>query len=139
MAAPTTYQTETELSSVNSILGAIGQSPVSRIYQDTEITKSYDYTKQDGSAGKLVVTEPELVYINPEVAFVHQLLMEVNQDVQNEGWVFNREDDYTFSPDSNKNIIIRERILGINNNSRIIPVLMYESARLKTYSKKVYS
>ena len=56
--------TETDLSSVNSILGSIGQAPVSRIYN-----------KVDG----------ELVYINPEIAFVHQILKEVDTDVQNEG------------------------------------------------------
>ena len=74
----TSVQSETELSSVNSILMAIGQAPINRIYQ-----------KQDG----------ELVYINPEVAFVHSLLMEVNADVQNEGWVFNREDHYPLTPE----------------------------------------
>jgi len=56
--------TETELSSVNSILGSIGQAPVSRIYEDVN---------------------GELEYINPEIAFIHNLLMEVTSDVQNEG------------------------------------------------------
>ena len=64
--------TETELSSVNSILGNIGQAPISRIYK---------------GKGK------ELEYMNPEIAFIHQILMEVDTDVQNEGWVWNREQD----------------------------------------------
>jgi hypothetical protein len=98
MAAPTTNSTETELSSVNSILGAIGQSPITRLYIDDERTKTYNYTEQDGTDGSLTVTEPELIYINPEVSFVHNLLMEVDKDVQNEGWIFNREQHYPFTP-----------------------------------------
>ena len=63
-------QTESDLSSVNSILAAIGQAPISRIYQ-----------KQGSNFN----------YINPEIALIHQLLVEVDKDVQNEGWVFNTE------------------------------------------------
>ena len=55
---PATLATETELSSVNSILGAIGQSPVSRIYNKTN---------------------GEFVYINPEIAVLHQILKEVDK------------------------------------------------------------
>ena len=94
----TSFQTETELSSVNSILGAIGQAPVSRIYQKE------DYDNKD----------VELVYINPEVAFVHQLLMEVNVDVQNEGWVWNREEHYPLTPDSRGRIWLPENILRMD-------------------------
>ena len=93
MPAPTTYTTETELSSVNSILGAIGQSPITRIYQKVQ---------------------DELEYVNPEVAFVHQLLMETNVDVQNEGWVFNREDCYPLGPNSDNEIVIPNNILRMD-------------------------
>ena len=86
--------TETELSSVNSILGAIGQSPVSRIYHSN---------KND-----------ELVYTNPEIAIIHNILMEVNKDVQNEGWVFNREDDYEITPDVNSHIVIPPNVLSMD-------------------------
>ena len=61
-------QTETELSSVNSILGAIGQAPISRIYQK----EKFENQKQ-------------LVYINPEVAIIHELLKEVDTDVVKRG------------------------------------------------------
>ena len=60
--ASTTIDTDTELSAVNSILGAIGQSPVTT-----------------------------LNYENPEIGFIYNILTEVNKDVQNEGWVFNTE------------------------------------------------
>jgi len=58
----TTVDIDTELSAVNAILGSIGQSPISG-----------------------------LDFANPEISFVYNLLKEVNQDVQNEGWQFNIE------------------------------------------------
>jgi len=58
----TTTDTDTELSAVNSILGAIGQSPVT-----------------------------SLNFTNPEISFIYNILTEVNKDVQNEGWHFNTE------------------------------------------------
>ena len=77
MATPTIFQTETELSSVNSILGAIGQAPVSRLFE-----KRGD----------------ELIFINPEISFIYNILQECSSDVQNEGWVFNREEHYPIEP-----------------------------------------
>ena len=69
--ATTTIQPDTELSAVNSILGSIGQSPLTT-----------------------------LNYNNPEVGFVYNLLVESNKDVQNEGWHFNTENHLKVSPDS---------------------------------------
>ena len=89
----TSIQTETELSSVNSILGAIGQAPISRIYNKT-----------DG----------ELTYVNPEIAFIHQILMEVNTDVQNEGWVFNRELNYPLTPETDGQIYVPANVLRMD-------------------------
>ena len=68
--ATTTTDTDTELSAVNSILGAIGQSPVT-----------------------------SLNFTNPEVSFIYNILTEVNKDVQNEGWHFNTEYHVKVSPD----------------------------------------
>ena len=93
MAAETTYDTETELSAVNSILAAIGQAPVSRIWN---------------------TTDKKLTFVNPEVSFAYQLLQEVNVDVQNEGWVFNREQYYEFSPDSEGLIKLPNNILRMD-------------------------
>ena len=89
----TSIATETELSSVNSILAAIGQAPISRIYNKTD--------------GKLT-------YINPEISFIHQILMEVNSDVQNEGWVFNTEYHYPLTPDSKGEIHVPENVLRLD-------------------------
>jgi len=68
--ATSTIDTDTELSAVNSILGSIGQSPVT-----------------------------ELNYENPEVSFIYNILTEVNKDVQNEGWHFNTEYHIKLSPE----------------------------------------
>ena len=70
--ASTTIDTETELSAVNSILGAIGQSPVTSV-----------------SAGSA----------NPEVAFIYNLLRDANVDVQSEGWHFNTEYHVKLTPE----------------------------------------
>ena len=84
--ASTTIDTETELSAVNAILGAIGQSPV------TSIDKT-----------------------NPEVGFIYNLLRDANVDVQNEGWHFNTERHITYTPDAvTKRIVIGSDILKID-------------------------
>ena len=76
----TTTDTETELSAVNSILGAIGQSPVTTL-------------------GTVSVTDGITAYDNPEVAFIYNLLRDSNIDIQNEGWHFNTERHVTYTPD----------------------------------------
>ena len=69
--ASTTTDIETELSAVNSILGAIGQSPVAT-----------------------------LVFDNPEISFIYNLLRDSNVDIQNEGWHFNIEKHVQYTPDA---------------------------------------
>ena len=68
--ATTTIDNDTELSAINSILGSIGQAPITAIN-----------------------------YSNPEIAFIYNILSEVNKDVQNEGWHFNKEYHVPVSPD----------------------------------------
>ena len=75
--ATSTIDTDTELSAVNSILGAIGQSPITT-----------------------------LNYENPEIAFIYNILTEVNKDVQNEGWHFNTEYHLKVSPDNDKHLVL---------------------------------
>ena len=89
MAAPIKIDLDTELSAVNSILGAIGQAPVTRL-ADTE-NRTYSVSGNN-------LTVPELQFENPEVAFVYQLLMECNLDTQVHGWVFNTEEWYSIAP-----------------------------------------
>ena len=68
--ATTTIETDTELSAVNSILGAIGQAPITQL--------------KDPSTGVIANA-------NPEIQFIYNLLRDANVDVQSEGWHFNRE------------------------------------------------
>ena len=90
-----TIDLDTELSAVNSILGSIGQSPITSIN-----------------------------YNNPEVSFVYNLLKESNIDIQSEGWSFNKEDHVTLSPDVNGYITIPQNALqysfhdGLRNKSQ---------------------
>ena len=77
----TQIATDTELSAVNSILGSIGQSPI------TSLTT--------GNA-----------QANPEIAFIQNLLTETNKNVQGEGWHFDKEDHVKISPDTNGHYII---------------------------------
>ena len=81
----TQLNTDTELSAVNSILGSIGQSPITAI----NLTNLQ----------------------NPEIALVHNILMEVTKDVQNEGWHFNQEEHVPREPDSNGNFLIPNNYL----------------------------
>ena len=89
--ASTTIDTETELSAVNSILGAIGQSPL------TALTLNADG-----------------VFDNPEVSFIYNILRDSNVDVQNEGWHFNTERHVPYTPDSNGKIAIGSDVLRMD-------------------------
>ena len=83
--ATTTIDTDTELSAVNSILGAIGQAPLT--------TLNFD---------------------NPEVSFIFNLLRDANVDTQAEGWHFNTEKHVTFARDANGKIAIGDDILSMD-------------------------
>ena len=83
--ATTTTELDTELSAVNSILGAIGQSPITT-----------------------------LNFTNPEISFIYNILNEVNKDVQNEGWHFNTERHVKYTPDSSGKIAIGNDILKMD-------------------------
>ena len=83
----TTVDIDTELSAVNAILGSIGQSPVSG-----------------------------LDFANPEISFIYNILKEVNQDVQNEGWQFNIEYHIKETvATSDDKIIIESDVIRIDN------------------------
>ena len=69
--ATSTIDTDTELSAVNSILGSIGQSPLTT-----------------------------LNFENPEISLIYNLLRDANVDTQAEGWHFNTEKHVKYTPDS---------------------------------------
>lgn len=83
MSYPSTL-TDTDLSAVNQILGAVGQAPITTL----------DET-------------------NPDVAIAYTTLVEVNREVQAEGWSFNRELEYPIIRDVNNEILVPGNILQI--------------------------
>ena len=84
-ASSSTFKTDTELSAVNQVLGAIGQAPITT-----------------------------LDYANPEISYIYQLLQECNRDVQSEGWSFNTEAHVTKTPDANNQILITDDVLQVD-------------------------
>ena len=77
-----TFKLDSDLSAVNSILGAIGQAPVTKLEFD-----------------------------NPEISLVYNLLQECTVDVQTEGWQFNTEENRYFPLNTSNEIVIDPNIL----------------------------
>ena len=84
MAIPTTNAAQ-ELPAVNQILASVGQAPVTTLDQT-----------------------------NPDVAIAYDTLLQVSREVQSEGWTFNREDHYVFTPDANNEIVIPNNVLQLD-------------------------
>ena len=87
MAIP--ISTDTELSAVNSILGSIGQAPITSL-------------QASGGIDPLA---------NPEISFIKNLLDEVNKDVQTSGWHFNTHYRVKQSPDAQGNYVIPQNAI----------------------------
>ena len=83
MPFPTTNATQ-ELPAINQILSSCGQAPVTTLDQT-----------------------------NPDVAIAYDTLQQVSREVQAEGWTFNKEYHYEFTPDNNDQILIPSNILQI--------------------------
>ena len=95
--ASTTISIDTELSAVNSILGAIGQAPITALNTQTTTTSNSSQISE-----------------NPEVAMIYNLLRDANVDTQSEGWHFNTEYHVKFTPNSDKKIVIGDDILSMD-------------------------
>ena len=83
MPFPTTNATQ-ELPAINQILSSCGQAPVTTLDQT-----------------------------NPDVAIAYDTLQQVSREVQAEGWTFNKEYHYEFTPDNDDQILIPSNILQI--------------------------
>lgn len=77
----------TKLDAVNQMLSSIGEAPA--VSLDTD---------------------------NPEVTIAESTLDEISRAVQAEGWNFNTELEYPFTPDGNGEILIASNILSISDN-----------------------
>ena len=86
----------TKLAAVNIILSNIGQAPL------TSLNTS-----------------------NPLSSLAEGMIDEVSNSLQSEGWVFNTEQDYPFTPDTNKFIDIPANVLSLDKTewSSIEPVI----------------
>ena len=84
MAYPTTNAKE-ELPAINQILASVGQAPVTTLDQT-----------------------------NPDVAIAYDTLLQVSREVQSEGWSFNREDHYEFTPNTDDEILIPNNVLQLD-------------------------
>ena len=84
MPFPTTNATE-ELPAINEILASVGQAPVTTLDQT-----------------------------NPDVAIAYNTLLQVSREVQAEGWIFNTEEFYELTPNTDGEIVIANNILQID-------------------------
>ena len=84
MPYPTTGST-TELQAINQILAAVGQAPVTTLERT-----------------------------NPDVAISYDALQQVSREVQSEGWAFNREYSYPFTPNQNDEIEYPKNVLQLD-------------------------
>lgn len=75
----------TKLDGVNIVLSNIGQAPVTA-----------------------------LETLNPAAKLAEQILDEISLSTQAEGWVFNTEQDYPFTPNIDKQIVIPSNVLALD-------------------------
>ena len=84
MPYPTTGS-PTELQAINQILAAVGQAPVTTLERT-----------------------------NPDVAICYDTLQQVSREVQSEGWTFNREYSYPFTPNGDSEIVYPPNVLQLD-------------------------
>ena len=83
---------------------------------------TYDYTvniSQTVTSRTLTrneVTTRVETQANPDVAIALNTLREVSREVQSEGWTFNKEFDYTLTPNSDNEILIPDDMLQVDLN-----------------------
>jgi hypothetical protein len=98
----------TKLAAVNRVLTNIGQSPT---------------TTLDGG--------------NPLVEMAESVLAEVNIAVQSEGWIFNSEYSYPFTPNTDGTIGVPDNVLAIDSNGRTNSFLVIRGGKL--YNKQTHT
>ena len=95
----------TKLSAVNIVLSNVGQAPVSTVDND-----------------------------NPMVVMAANVVDEVTNSVQSEGWTFNTEKSYPFTPDTSRKINIPNNILQIDTSyTSLLDVVLRDG---KLYNKR---
>ena len=97
-----------KLSAVNIVLSNIGQAPVTLIDND-----------------------------NPMVVMAANVIDEVTSNLQSEGWSFNTEQGYPFTPDGSGNIAIPDNILQIDTDYYSDLDVVLRNGKL--YNKRTHS
>lgn len=92
----------TELEAINRMLAAIGQAPVNSVDQT-----------------------------NPDVAICSRTLKQVSQEVQSEGWTFNKVTNYKQQPDASGLVIIRD----VNTDPAVDQILQMDLSHNTQYSR----
>ena len=98
----------TTLAAVNRLLSNIGQAPTTG-----------------------------LISGNPLVEMAELILQEVNIAVQSEGWIFNSEFGYPFTPDEKGEILIPTNVLALDSNGLTNQYLVMRQGKL--YDKASHS
>ena len=81
-----------------------------------EYTLNISQTVAEQTLTRNEVTSRVETQANPDVAIALNTLREVSREVQSEGWTFNKEFDYTLTPDSNDEILIPDNMLQVDLN-----------------------
>ncbi len=97
-----------KLAAVNIVLSNIGQAPVSTLDNP-----------------------------NPMVTMAANTISEVSNSVQSEGWVFNTETDYPFTPDVDGFIYIPDNVLQLDTDYLSVLDVVIREGRL--YDKRAHS
>ena len=82
-----------------------------------EYTLNISQTVSERTLTRNEVTSRVETQANPDVAIALNTLREVSREVQSEGWTFNKEFDYTLTPDSNDEILIPDDMLQVDLNT----------------------
>ena len=124
----TTLTTETANIPVGTYIGGTGVTDGTSIavagVEATPATDpvTYEYTLNiSQTVAERTLTRNEVTtrvetQTNPDVAIALNTLREVSREVQSEGWTFNKEYDYTLTPNSDNEILIPDDMLQVDLN-----------------------
>jgi len=106
-----------------------------------EYTVNISQTVSERSMTQAAVTSTVETQTNPDVAIALSTLREVSREVQSEGWTFNKEYDYSLSPNANDEILIPNNVLQMDLNQNY-PVNMNRDSVIrngKLYDRTAHS
>ena len=124
----TTLTTETANIPVGTYIGGTGVTDGTSIavagVEATPATDpvTYEYTLNiSQTVAERTLTQSKVetrveTQANPDVAIALNTLREVSREVQSEGWTFNKEFDYTLTPNSDNEILIPDNMLQVDLN-----------------------